>query len=94
MDKPHTGLDDCLNMLLSCFRARISGLEVVGGREDAAVAVVDVEGEEVALSHHHDVLRVGEPPGMNSMNNICGVLSSYVAFTIETRYGVTMMCMT
>ena len=24
IEKPHTGLDDCLNMLLSCFRARNS----------------------------------------------------------------------
>ena len=24
-EKPHTGLDDCLNMLLSCFRKRMSG---------------------------------------------------------------------
>ena len=24
MEKPHTGLDDCLNMLLSCLRKRIS----------------------------------------------------------------------
>ena len=25
MEKPHTGLDDCLKMLLSCFRKRMSG---------------------------------------------------------------------
>ena len=25
MEKPHTGLDDCLRILLSCFRARNSG---------------------------------------------------------------------
>ena len=24
MEKPHTGLDDCLNMLLSCFRTKMS----------------------------------------------------------------------
>ena len=24
MENPHTGLDDCLNMLLSCFRKRLS----------------------------------------------------------------------
>ena len=26
MEKPHTGLVDCLNMLLACFRKRMSGL--------------------------------------------------------------------
>ena len=26
MEKPYTGLDECLNMLLSCFRKRISDL--------------------------------------------------------------------
>ena len=25
MEKPHTGLDDCLSMLLSCFRKWMSG---------------------------------------------------------------------
>ena len=25
MEKPHTGLDDCLNMLLACFIKRMSG---------------------------------------------------------------------
>ena len=24
IEKPHTGLDDCLNMLLSCFREKLS----------------------------------------------------------------------
>ena len=24
MEKPHTGLDDCLNMVLSCFRKKMS----------------------------------------------------------------------
>ena len=27
MKKPHTGLDDCLNMLLSCFRKKMSGFD-------------------------------------------------------------------
>ena len=26
MDKPHTGLDDCLNMILACLRAKMSDL--------------------------------------------------------------------
>ena len=25
MEKPHTGLDDCLRMVLSCFREKVSG---------------------------------------------------------------------
>ena len=25
MEKPHTGLDDCLNMLLACFTKKMSG---------------------------------------------------------------------
>ena len=29
MEKSHTGLDDCLNMLLSCFREKMSGLNRV-----------------------------------------------------------------
>ena len=28
MEKPHTGLKDCLNMLLSCFRKRMSDLDL------------------------------------------------------------------
>ena len=33
MEKPHTELDDCLNMLLSCFRKRMSVNELSeGGR--------------------------------------------------------------
>ena len=28
MEEPHTGLDDCLNMLLPCFRKRMSGLQI------------------------------------------------------------------
>ena len=43
------------------------GREVVGGREDVAVAVVDVEGEEVAPPHYHDVLRVGKPPAVSAI---------------------------
>ena len=29
MEKPHTGLDDSLNLLRSCFGKRMSGLEVI-----------------------------------------------------------------
>ena len=29
MGKPLAGLDDCLDMLLSCFRKRMSGLDVL-----------------------------------------------------------------
>ena len=28
-EKPHTGLDDCLNILLACFRKRMSGQQYV-----------------------------------------------------------------
>ena len=34
MEKPHTGLDDCLNMLLSCFRKRLSVQEGVAQGND------------------------------------------------------------
>ena len=30
MEKPHTGLDDCLNMLLSCFRKMMLALAAGG----------------------------------------------------------------
>ena len=29
MEKPHTGLDDCLIMLLACFRKRMSACDYV-----------------------------------------------------------------
>ena len=29
MEKPHAGLDDCLNMLLSCFRKRMSDIQKI-----------------------------------------------------------------
>ena len=37
MEKPHTGLDDCLNMLLPCFRKRMSVLQAVLDRAETGV---------------------------------------------------------
>ena len=34
LEKPHTGLDDCLRMLQACFRKRMSGHRLI---EDASV---------------------------------------------------------
>ena len=36
MEKPHTGLDDCPNMLLSCFRKMMSGVRRRIGRANDA----------------------------------------------------------
>ena len=52
MEKPHTGLDDCLRMLLSCFRKRMSEWEKLlfssarkkgGGHERTSVAFLQFE---------------------------------------------------
>ena len=47
-EKPHIGLDDCLNLLLSCFRKRMSGLGhfggVVGGAEGEVGADLEAGG--------------------------------------------------
>ena len=62
MEKPHTGLDDCLRMLQACFRKRMSGPDklhaadpvlrvevVVGGDGDGAAVRVTLRlGQEGA----------------------------------------------
>ena len=79
-DTEHAHLTAIPDTLALCYDPP-DGREVVGGREDVAVAVVDVEGEKVALPHHHDVLRVGKPPGVSA---IAQALSTYVAFQVGT----------
>ena len=43
--EPDTGLDHCLRILLSCFRARTSGTERKRGREEGSkkIAVLQVD---------------------------------------------------
>ena len=44
MEKPHAGLDNCLNILLSCFRKRMSGLDLLieEGREQQCKVFVHI----------------------------------------------------
>ena len=41
LEKPHTGLDDCLIMLLSCFRKRMSGQARAEEEEEERGFVID-----------------------------------------------------
>ena len=47
MEKPHTGLDDCLNMLLSCFRKRMSGR-----KRERERFQFQIQGSNIALAEH------------------------------------------
>ena len=47
--EPHAGLDDCLNMILSCFRKRMSGQEVQDRRADLSRELSSPGGDEAGL---------------------------------------------
>ena len=53
LHEPHTGLDDCLNMLLSCFRNRLSDMHVRKCARNGSVA----HAPALKFTMRHDALR-------------------------------------
>ena len=59
-EKPHIGLGDCLNMLLSCFRKRMSGLAAdVRFRSFTLNAKIAEDGDDATTSETDVVVVVG-----------------------------------
>ena len=56
MEKPHTGLNDCLRMLQACFRKRMSGAGAGAARRMSVVSVADMADvvEEVVARRRHE----------------------------------------
>ena len=73
MEKPHTGLDDCLRMLQAFFRKRMSGLKYAEG-----AGVADLEqGPQTQLQNDR----------LLETDKVADVLEDKVARSVEVRVG-------